>query len=239
VQVAILAGGFGTRLSEETDKLPKPMVRIGEMPILEHIINYYNSYGHSDIVILAGYKYEIIEEYFSNNYRFNNSKSAIRVIDTGLHTSTGGRIKKVENILDDVFLMTYGDGLIDVDINKTIDHFKKGNFLGSVTAVRPPARFGTLEIEENGVISKFQEKNKAEVGWINGGFFVMKKEICNFIDEEESLEGGALTLLANEGKLLAYKHEGWWQPMDTLREKKELESLWYSGNAPWIKNECN
>lgn len=168
MQVVILAGGFGTRLSEETDLIPKPMVRIGNIPILQHIMDFYSKFGHTDFVIALGYKAEVIKEYFE---LVDNPGWNINLVDTGLETSTGGRIKKLENELDDEFLMTYGDGLSNVNIEHLLDHHQRFGKLATVTAVRPPARFGTIEIS-NGVVTKFAEKAPQDAGWINGGFFL-------------------------------------------------------------------
>lgn len=231
MQVVILAGGFGTRLSEETDFIPKPMVRIGNIPILQHIMNYYSSFGHKDFVIALGYKAEIIKNYFENSH---NSEWNINLVDTGLETSTGGRIKGLEDLLDDRFMLTYGDGLSNVDIDQLLDHHKRFNKIATVTAVRPPARFGTIDIS-NGLVTKFAEKDPQDAGWINGGFFCLEKKICSYIlDSTISLESDPMNKLVKEGELTAFEHQGWWQPMDTLRDKRSLESLWEKGEAPWL-----
>ncbi len=231
MQVVILAGGFGTRLSEETDFIPKPMVRIGNIPILQHIMNYYSSFGHKDFVIALGYKAEIIEDYFENTH---NSKWSINLVDTGLEASTGGRVKALEDLLDDRFMLTYGDGLSNVDIDQLLDHHKRFNKIATVTAVRPPARFGTIDIS-NGLVTKFAEKDPQDAGWINGGFFCLEKKICSYIlDSTISLESDPMNKLVKEGELTAFEHQGWWQPMDTLRDKRSLESLWEKGEAPWL-----
>ena len=231
MQVVILAGGLGTRLSEETDLIPKPMVRIGNVPILEHIINYYAKFGHSDFVVALGYKSEIIREYFAET---KISNIEINLVDTGLETSTGGRIKKLENQLNEEFMLTYGDGLSNIDITRLLEHHKRFGRLATVTAVRPPARFGTIEIS-NGIVTKFAEKDPHDAGWINGGYFCLNKKICSFItDSTTSFESEPLNQLVNRGELTAYEHNGWWQPMDTLRDKRTLESLWNKGEAPWL-----
>ena len=231
MQVVILAGGLGTRLSEETDLIPKPMVRIGNVPILEHIINYYAKFGHSDFVVALGYKSEIIREYFAET---KISNIEINLVDTGLETSTGGRIKKLENQLNEEFMLTYGDGLSNIDITRLLEHHKRFGRLATVTAVRPPARFGTIEIS-NGIVTKFAEKDPQDAGWINGGYFCLNKKICSFItDSTTSFESEPLNQLVNRGELTAYEHNGWWQPMDTLRDKRTLESLWNKGEAPWL-----
>ena len=231
MQVVILAGGFGTRLSEETDLIPKPMVRIGSIPILQHIMDFYSKFGHTDFVIALGYKAEVIKEYFE---LVDNPGWNINLVDTGLETSTGGRIKKLENQLDDEFLMTYGDGLSNVNIEHLLDHHQRFGKLATVTAVRPPARFGTIEIS-NGVVTKFAEKAPQDAGWINGGFFCLNKKVCSFIsDATTSFESEPLTHLVSIEELTAYEHHGWWQPMDTLRDKRSLETLWEIGDAPWL-----
>jgi len=232
MQVVILAGGFGTRLSEETDLIPKPMVRIGNIPILQHIMNFYSKFGHNDFVIALGYKAEVIEEYFAS---IDTPGWNLRLVDTGLETSTGGRIKKLENILDNQFMLTYGDGLSNVNLNYLLEHHERFNKIATVTAVRPPARFGTIEIS-NGVVTKFAEKDPQDAGWINGGFFCLNKKVCSFIsDTTTSFESEPLNHLVAIEELTAYEHQGWWQPMDTLRDKRSLESLWEKGEAPWLQ----
>jgi glucose-1-phosphate cytidylyltransferase len=232
VQVVILAGGFGTRLSEETDLIPKPMVRIGDIPILHHIINFYSGFGHKDFVIALGYKADVIIDYFEVN---KNSELTITLVDTGLETSTGGRIKKLKDILDDEFMLTYGDGLSNVNINELLDHHRRFGKIATVTAVRPPARFGTIEIS-NGVVTKFAEKDPQDAGWINGGFFCLNKKVCDYIsDFTTSFESEPLNDLVEIQELTAYEHQGWWQPMDTLRDKRTLQSIWDKGDAPWVK----
>jgi glucose-1-phosphate cytidylyltransferase len=232
MQVVILAGGFGTRLAEETDVIPKPMVSIGGTPILVHIMNYYSMFGHNDFVIALGYKADVIREYFTNNPR---PDLKIELVDTGLETSTGGRVKFLEPLLNQEFMLTYGDGLSNVNIDELIHHHKKSNKVATVTAVRPPARFGTIEIS-NGLVTKFAEKDPQDSGWINGGFFVCKKSIIDSIlDPTESLESSPMRLLVEKRQLASYQHNGWWQPMDTLRDKRTLESLWEIGNPPWVR----
>jgi glucose-1-phosphate cytidylyltransferase len=231
MQVVILAGGFGTRLSEETDLIPKPMVKIGNIPILQHIMNFYSKFGHKDFVIALGYKAEVIKDYFAS---IENPGWNINLVDTGLETSTGGRIKELENLLDDQFMLTYGDGLSNINLNQLLEHHKRFNKIATVTAVRPPARFGTIEIS-NGVVTKFAEKDPQDAGWINGGFFCLNKKICSFIsDTTTSFESEPLSHLVAVEELSAYEHQGWWQPMDTLRDKRSLESLWENGEAPWL-----
>lgn len=231
MQVVILAGGFGTRLSEETDLIPKPMVRIGNIPILQHIMNFYSRFGHKDFVVALGYKAEVIVEYFDAN---NNSEINIKLIDTGLDTSTGGRIKLLEDQLDEEFMLTYGDGLSNVNIDDLLDHHQRFGKIATVTAVRPPARFGTIEIS-NGVVTKFAEKDPQDAGWINGGFFCLNKKVCEYIsDSTTSFESEPLNHLVQIQELSAYEHSGWWQPMDTLRDKRTLEAVWDKGDAPWL-----
>ena len=231
MQVVILAGGFGTRLSEETDQIPKPMVKIGDLPILHHIMNFYSGYGHKDFVVALGYKAEVIKEYFS---AYANKDWSINLVETGLETSTGGRIKILEDLLNEEFMLTYGDGLSDVNIDLLLDHHKKFGKIATVTAVRPPARFGTIEVS-NGLVTKFAEKDPQDAGWINGGFFCLNKEVCSYIsDLTTSFESEPLKNLVKIEELTAYQHYGWWQPMDTLRDKRTLEELWQKGDAPWL-----
>jgi glucose-1-phosphate cytidylyltransferase len=231
MQVVILAGGFGTRISEETDLIPKPMVRIGNIPILQHIMNFYSRFGHKDFVVALGYKAEVIVEYFETN---KNSELNIKLKDTGLDTSTGGRIKLLENQLDEEFMLTYGDGLSNVNIDDLLNHHKRFGRIATVTAVRPPARFGTIETS-NGVVTKFAEKDPQDAGWINGGFFCLNRKVCEFIsDSTTSFESEPLNHLVRIQELAAYEHHGWWQPMDTLRDKRTLEAIWETGDAPWL-----
>ena len=231
MQVVILAGGFGTRLSEETDHIPKPMVKIGDLPILHHIMNFYSSYGHKNFIIAIGYKAEVIQEYFE---KFSNSDWSIDLVDTGLETSTGGRIKLLEDRLDEEFMLTYGDGLSDINIDLLIDHHKKFGKIATVTAVRPPARFGTIEVSK-GLVTKFAEKDPQDAGWINGGYFCLNKKVCSFIhDLTTSFESEPLNSIVKIEELTAFEHYGWWQPMDTLRDKRTLENLWHKGEAPWM-----
>jgi glucose-1-phosphate cytidylyltransferase len=231
MQVVILAGGFGTRLSEETDLIPKPMVRIGNIPIIKHIMNFYEKFGHREFVVALGYKAEVIQEYFESDI---NPEWSLSLVDTGLETSTGGRIKKLEDLLDEEFMLTYGDGLSNINLDQLLDHHQRFRKLATVTAVRPPARFGTIEIS-NGVVTKFAEKDPQDAGWINGGFFCLNKKVCEFIsDEVTSFESEPLNHLVAIEQLTAFEHHGWWQPMDTLRDKRSLEELWGKGEAPWL-----
>jgi glucose-1-phosphate cytidylyltransferase len=232
----ILAGGYGTRLSEETDMIPKPMVKIGNIPMLRHIINYYSKFGHKDFVIAAGYKAELIDKYFMEElFSIKNNNLNVKVIDTGVEVSTGGRIKYLEDQLDEEFMLTYGDGLSNVNLNDLMKHHKKYNKIATVTAVRPPARFGAISIS-NGIVTRFAEKDTQDTSWINGGFFCLNKKICSFIkDMITPFENGPLNEVVSIEQLSAFEHHGWWQPMDTLRDKRSLQSLWEKGEAPWLK----
>lgn len=253
MKAVILAGGLGTRLSEETVIKPKPMVEIGGKPILWHIMKMYSTYGINDFIICCGYKGYVIKEYFANyflhmsditfdmsqNQMYVHNQRAepwkITLVDTGDASMTGGRLKKVYDYIKDeaAFCFTYGDGVSDIDISKTIDfHFSHGK-LASLSAVFPPGRFGALDIEHNQVKS-FKEKPKGDGAMINGGFFVLSPRVVDLIDDDQTVwEQYPLMRLAEEGELMAYKHEGFWQPMDTLRDKTYLEDLWTRGAAPW------
>jgi len=252
MKAIILAGGLGTRLSEVTGSIPKPMVEIGGKPMLWHIMNIYAYHGITEFVIALGYKAEVIKEYFLNFYAVNNDisidlstgrttildgkqpKWTIHLVDTGLHTQTGGRIKRLQNwIGNETFLMTYGDGVSDINIIDLIKFHKSNKRLATITAVHPPARFGGLVLDDNKVV-EFTEKNQSKEGWINGGFFVLEPEVFNFIqDDQTTWEGTPLETLAAQNQLNAYCHKGFWQPMDTLREYQLLENLWQQGKAPW------
>jgi glucose-1-phosphate cytidylyltransferase len=236
VKTLILAGGLGTRLAEETDFVPKPMVKIGEVPIIQHIMNRYSLFGFKDFVIAGGYKFEVIRDYFNREISFLDQQGwRVEVVDTGLETQTAQRVWKVRELLGDKFFLTYGDGLADLDISKLLQFHNESNTIGTVTAVRPPARFGSLVIHEN-VVEEFSEKNPQDVGWINGGFFVFNKEIFKYLEGQlGSLEGVPLANLARDRNLKAHLHQGWWQPMDTLREKRVLDEMWQKGNPPWEK----
>jgi glucose-1-phosphate cytidylyltransferase len=216
--------------------IPKPMVKIGDIPILRHIINYYSKFGHKDFIIAAGYKSELIDKYFKEElFSIKNDNLNIKVIDTGVEVSTGGRIKYLEDQLDEEFMLTYGDGLSNVNLNDLINHHKKYNKIATVTAVRPPARFGAISIS-NGIVTRFAEKDTQDTSWINGGFFCLNKKICSFIqDMITPFENGPLNEVVSIEQLSAFEHHGWWQPMDTLRDKRSLQSLWEKGEAPWLK----
>lgn len=253
IPVVIFAGGLGTRLREETEYKPKPMVEIGGYPILWHIMKIYSSYGYKNFIICAGYKKTSILDYFLNfNYRNNDieidlktDESArilnnnlesdwnVKIIDTGENTNTGGRLKKVEKYIDsDIFLCTYGDGLADVDINQLVNFHQMNPSIATLTSVKPASRFGVLDIDKNGFVKKFSEK-PSEDTWVNGGFFVFNQQIFDFLKEDSVLEHEPLNQLADMGELKAFHHNGFWQPMDTYREFTMLNSLWKSNIAPW------
>jgi glucose-1-phosphate cytidylyltransferase len=253
MKVAILAGGFGTRLSEETDIKPKPMVEIGGKPILWHIMKHYSHYGHNEFVILLGYKGYYIKEYFANYFLHqsdvtfdiknnkmeihNNSSEPWKVtlVDTGLHSMTGGRVLRAKKFLDGApFLLTYGDGVSDVDINKLISFHEKNKRILTLTAVMPEGRFGALNIQ-NDLVTKFLEKPKGDGSWINGGFFVCQPDLFSYIKEGDAtiFERSPMEMLANDSQMVAFKHEGFWKPMDTLRDKHQLETMWEKGQASW------
>ncbi|MDC0613675.1 glucose-1-phosphate cytidylyltransferase [Akkermansiaceae bacterium] len=251
MKAVILAGGLGTRLSEETVLKPKPMVEIGGSPILWHILKIYSSHGINDFVICAGYKGYVIKEYFANYFLHmsdvtidmsDNSievhrKKAepwrITIVDTGEETMTGGRIKRIASYLDGPFCLTYGDGVGDIDITASIEFHKKSGRLATLTGVRPPGRFGSLELDGDQVKS-FIEKPLGDGSWINGGFFVLDPKVIDFIEGDSTIwERVPLETLAAEGQLSIYRHNGFWCPMDTLRDKNELEDLWESGKAKW------
>jgi glucose-1-phosphate cytidylyltransferase len=231
MKVILLAGGLGTRISEETGNKPKPMVLIDQNPIIWHLMNIYASQGFDDFVIAAGYKSEVIQSWVLNS-KFDWS---VTVLDTGLNTQTGGRIKRcIENYSDEQFLATYGDGLGNVNINELVDFHNAHGKLATVTAVHPPARFGVLDIED-GKVRHFGEKVQAGSGWINGGFFVLDRKVAEFVtDDFEPFETGALPRLVELNNLMAFEHAGFWQPMDTLREKKDLAALALEVVPPWM-----
>ena len=230
MKLVILAGGLGTRLSEETKKIPKPMVKIGGIPIIQHIISYYEKFNVKEVIICAGYKKEIIKKYFKNFKK-------IKVVNTGLKTQSGSRLLRIKKFLqnDKSFFMTYGDGLSNININKLNNFHQKSNKIATLSAVRPIPRFGHLTIKKNLVI-KFKEKDILSEGWINGGFFVLNKKIFNYINDKTNciFEREPLVKLADDKQLMAYKHKNFWHPMDTLRDKNYLNSLVIKRNAPWL-----
>ena len=230
MKVIILAGGLGTRLSEYTDSIPKPMIPIGGKPMLWHIINLYLKYNHKDFFIATGYKNEIIEKYFSENLE----KWNINLIDTGQKTMTGGRLKRLQKIIgNETCMLTYGDGVANININSLVDFHKAHGKMVTVSAVRPPARFGAIQLDGNKV-TNFKEKSHLEQGWINGGFFVIEPKFFDFIEGDTTyLEREPLERASKEGELFAYKHQGFWQCMDTKRDKDHLEEI-YSKGAPWL-----
>ena len=252
MKAAILAGGFGTRISEESHLKPKPMIEIGGMPIIWHIMKIYSAFDINEFIICCGYKGYMIKEYFANyslhmsDITFDLQKNKfeihqkfaepwkITLVDTGLNTQTGGRLKRIKSYLnDETFCFTYGDGLSNLDIRKSIIFHKKTNNFATITAVQPPGRFGAMKIDKTNVVS-FQEKPLGDSGWINGGFFVFEPIIFDYIDGDDIiLERQPLEKLTKEGKLRAYKHEGFWQGMDTLRDRNHLDSMWNDGTAPW------
>ena len=231
MKVVILAGGFGTRLAEYTDSIPKPMVPIGGKPIIDHIMQIYSHHGHKDFYVALGYKGEIIEEYFKDNDLWN-----INLIKTGSNSMTGGRLKRLQKIIgNERFMLTYGDGLSNINISELIAFHKKHGKLVTVSAVRPPARFGALQINGSEVIN-FKEKSQLDESWINGGFFVIEPEFFEMINGDETvLEKEPLEQAASMKELMAYKHEGFWQCMDHKLDKDLLDEMCKSGNAPWLK----
>jgi len=254
MKVVILAGGLGTRLSEETIVKPKPMVEIGGKPMLWHIMNIYGAYGFNEFVVALGYKGEVIKEYFLNYYNFQSNLTislktgevsaskncyrdwTIHLIDTGMNSMTGGRLHRLkEKLKGETFMLTYGDGVVDVDIRKLLKFHKSHGKIATVTAVRPSARFGGMKFHGDRV-SEFTEKPQRGEGWINGGFFVFEPGVFDYLHGDDTvLEGEPLENIAKDGELMAFKHEGFWQCMDTVRDKKLLEDLWIKDNAPWKK----
>ncbi|MFE5324709.1 glucose-1-phosphate cytidylyltransferase [Paenibacillus sp. NPDC056579] len=254
MKIVILAGGFGTRISEESHLRPKPMIEIGERPILWHIMKIYSSFGYNDFIICLGYKGYYIKEYFAHyflhesdvTFDFRNDNESVihhhsaepwkvTLVNTGLNTMTGGRVKRIKPYLkNEPFMLTYGDGVSNVDINKLVEFHKLSGRLATVTSIQPNGRFGALEIGNNNEVRGFQEKPRGDGSWINAGFFVMQPEVLDYIkDDSTILEKEPLETLARQDQLIAYKHDGFWQPMDTLRDKNYLEDLWAAKNAPW------
>jgi glucose-1-phosphate cytidylyltransferase len=252
MKAVILAGGMGTRISEESASRPKPMIEIGGKPILWHIMKIYSAHGVNDFVICVGYKGYMIKEYFANyflhmsdvTFDMRQNKMTVHeqhaepwtvtLVDTGEATLTGGRLRRVRDyIADEDFCFTYGDGVCDVNISKLIEFHRQHGHLATLTATQPAGRYGALELEED-LVRRFEEKPMGEGGWINGGFFVLSPKVIDYIEgDQTSWESRPLTRLAHEGELHAFFHRGFWQPMDTLREKNHLERLWESGEAPW------
>lgn len=253
MKVVILAGGFGTRISEESHLKPKPMIEIGDYPILWHIMKSYSHYGFNDFVICLGYKGYLIKEYFANYFlhrsdvtidlagnsmEIHDTKSEpwkVTLVDTGLHTATGGRIKRVRKYIgEETFMLTYGDGVADVCLPELLGFHRAHGRLATITAVQPPGRFGALSLDGSDAVRAFQEKPEGDGAWINGGFFVLEPQALDYIDGDDILwEKQPLTQLSSDGELVAYRHRGFWKPMDTLRDKMELENLWGEGRAPW------
>ena len=251
-KAVILAGGLGTRLSEETESRPKPMVEIGGRPIIWHIMKIYSAHGINDFIICLGYKGYAIKEYFSNYYLHltdvtfdigNNTTTMhhgtvepwkVTLIDTGAETMTGGRLKRVRQYIgDEPFCLTYGDGVSDIDITKLIDYHNSHGRMATVTAVRPPGRFGAMDIQD-GTVQGFREKPLGDGGYINGGFFVLSPKAIDYIGGDETVwEKEPMENLSRDRQMMAFHHEGFWQPMDTLRDKRHLEDLWVGGKAPW------
>jgi glucose-1-phosphate cytidylyltransferase len=252
MKAIILAGGLGTRLGEETKSVPKPMVEIGGKPILWHIMRHYAAYGINEFVVALGYKAEVVKHYFLNFHAMNGDLSVdlatgratvhesevtpwkVHLVDTGLHTQTGGRIRRLRDWIDgDTFMLTYGDGVSDVDLHRLLAFHRQQGKLATVTAVHPPARFGNLSLND-AEVEAFAEKPQAAEGWINGGFFVMEPAVLDLIDNDATpLEGDPLERLVQMNELAAYRHPGFWHMMDTPRDRGLLEEIWNSGNAPW------
>jgi len=231
MKAVILAGGYGTRISEESHLKPKPMVKIGGKPIIWHIMKLYATYGINDFIICCGYKGEIIKKYFES---FDSEPWNVELIDTGLDTMTGGRIKRIQNHIDETFCLTYGDGVSDINIRDLISFHNSKKSLATLTAIHPPERFGVLNISDE-YVTEFHEKHRGESSWISGGFFVFEPKIFDYLLDGDStvLEKKPLETLAQEQKLTAFKHNGFWHPMDTLRDKNYLENLWLNNKADW------
>ncbi len=254
MKVVILAGGFGTRISEESHLKPKPMIEIGNQPILWHIMKEYSAYGFNEFVICAGYKQQVIKEYFANYYLHRSDITfdftaensmvvhnnvaepwKVSVVDTGLNTMTGGRIRRVrEYIGGETFMLTYGDGVCDIDLAKLYEFHRQSGKLATMTAIQPGGRFGTMDIAADNAIERFSEKRKEDGGWINGGYMVLEPDVIDYIEgDDTTFEREPLERLAAEGQLQAYKHDGFWQCMDTLRDKTMLDGLLEENRAPW------
>lgn len=258
MKTVILAGGLGTRLSEETTVKPKPMVEIGGKPILWHIMQHYADYGFKEFVVALGYKAEAIKAYFLDYCRMRSSMTVdlsrghvdlhegeredwtVHLIDTGLHTQVGGRLKRLSAwVSDGTFMMTYGDGVAGLDIGDLVRFHRRHGRLATLTAVRPPARFGALTLDGD-LVERFSEKPQVGEGWINGGFFVLEPEVLDYLEGDDTIfEREPLERLAADGHLAAYRHDGFWQCMDTMRDVRLLQSLWESGNAPWASEKLS
>jgi glucose-1-phosphate cytidylyltransferase len=236
MKLVILAGGLGTRIAEETDFVPKPMVLIGDKPILWHIIKYYSAFNFSEFIICGGYKIEVIKNFFKKSKSKTNELERswkVKVVNTGKNSNTGERLKKIKKYVDEVFCLTYGDGLSNVNINTLINFHKKNKAITTLTAVKPESRFGKIVFNGNKV-SKFLEKDVLTENWINGGFFVCQKEVFKYLNKKNTIfESDTLSLLAKKNKLAAYKHKDFWYCMDTLRDKRHLNNIWLCNNAPW------
>lgn len=254
MKVVILAGGHGTRISEESLFLPKPMIEIGTRPILWHILKLYSVYGFNEFIILCGYKGHIIKSYFANYFlhhsdvtfdlaknttsihKTHSEKWKITLVDTGMDTMTAGRIKRAQSYIgDETFLLTYGDGVSNIDLAALVKFHQQHGKIMTVTAVQPEGRFGSLHIQNNDSVARFREKPQGDGGWINAGFFVCRPEFFNYIADGDApaLERGPMEKIAEDGELKAYKHHGFWMPMDSLRDKNQLNDLWRTGKAPW------
>lgn len=254
MKVVILAGGMGTRISEESHLKPKPMVEIGDNPILWHIMKIYSYYGFHEFVICCGYKGQMIKEYFMDYYMIesdvvidlkNNTSTVcesvtepwnITLANTGLHTNTAGRVRRIQKyVADEPFMLTYGDGVADIDIPALLQFHKESGTIATITAAKPSGRWGTIQIDAGtGIVESIREKDKGDEAWVNAGFAVMEPEIFKYLtDDMQQLEKQPYEALTQDGQMSAYRHEGFWQPMDTMRDKKALEELWESGHAPW------
>ncbi len=254
MKAVLLAGGFGTRISEESQFKPKPMIEIGSMPILWHIMKLYSHYGVNEFIICAGYKQHVIKEWFADYFLhtsdvtfdftqddkiiIHNKRTEqwkVTVVDTGLHTMTGGRLKRVRNFIgDEPFFMTYGDGVSDVDIAKLYEFHKSHGKLATMSAIKPESRFGVLDLNENNEVDAFREKSAVDSGYINAGFMVLDPKVLDYVaDDTIMFEREPMEKLASDGELMCYKHHGFWQCMDTLRDKEKLEKMWAKNNAPW------
>lgn len=256
MQVVLLAGGLGTRISEESHLKPKPMIDIGEKPIIWHIMKEYSWYGYNEFIICCGYKQHVIKEWFSQYYLHNSDITfdfiqdgkmivhsnvaepwKVTLVDTGLHTMTGGRIKRIKDYIgNNPFMLTYGDGVSDIDIKKLVEFHQKNEKMVTMTAIQPEGRFGILDINEDNTVKAFREKSKGDSGWINAGYMVLEPQIFNYIDGDTTVfERDPLERVAKEGQLVSYQHDGFWQCMDTQRDKQKLEELWEGKRAPWKK----